>query len=124
MQRNFALANLRPKLVSCNSMHGQKKRRKRAADGLIEIDGITLRWSFVSEPQWTSVYGAKGICFSVHSQNGNHRELVLEYPFQQPGKRPQFPQRPSFSPGTIEAGVRRAIAAAKLRERLPDDCLP
>ena len=92
-------------------MHGQKKRRKRTADGLFEIDGQLLRWSLVSEPQWTTEHGAKGICFSVQAQKGGHRELVLEYPFEQPGLRPEFPQRPALSAATLEADVRRVIAA-------------
>jgi hypothetical protein len=92
-------------------MHGQKKRRERTADGLVEIDGAILCWKLISEPQWTTEHGGKGICFSVQAQDESHRELVLEYPYQQTGWRPQFPQRPVFSPKTIEADVRRAIAA-------------
>lgn len=92
-------------------MHGQKKRRKRTAEGVLEIDGLFFFWRLVSEPQWTSEHRAKGICFSVQAQEGSHRELILEYPFRQPGKVPQFPQRPAFSLKTIAADVQRAIAA-------------
>ena len=92
-------------------MHGQKKRRKRTAEGVLDVDGTLLQWRLVSEPQWTTEHGAKGICFSVQAQEGSHRELLLEYPFEQPGRMPMFPQRPAFSAKTLEADVRRAVAA-------------
>ena len=95
-------------------MRGQKKRRRRSLEGLIEVDGVSLCWELLSEPQWTSEHGYKGLCISVRSEDGRHRELILEYPF--PNKRtgnglPQIPQRPKFSIKTIEADVRRAMAA-------------
>jgi hypothetical protein len=51
---------------------------------------------------------------SVHVLGGHNRELILEYPF--PKKRnsvglPQIPQRPKFSPKTVEVDVRKAVAA-------------
>jgi hypothetical protein len=66
-------------------MHGQKKRRKRSLEGLTEVDGVRLSWQLVSEPQWTSEDGYKGLCISVRTEDGAHRELVLEYPM--PNKR-------------------------------------
>ena len=72
-------------------MHGQKKRRKRTAAGSLDIDGTALRWQLISEPQWTSE-GSKGLCFSVTGESEHTlRELVLEYPFEQTGWRPQLP---------------------------------
>ena len=91
-------------------MHGQKKRRKRTLDGFIEIDGAALRWELLSEPQWTSE-GSKGLCFSVKAEGGKHRELLLEYPFEQTGWRPQLPQRPAISSKLLEIDIRRAITA-------------
>jgi hypothetical protein len=95
-------------------MHGQKKRRKRTMEGLIAVDGNNLRWSLVSEPQWTTEDGHIGLRISVQTDDARHRELILEYPF--PKKLtgvglPQLPQRPRFSVKTIEGDVRQAIAA-------------
>lgn len=95
-------------------MHGQKKRRKRTMEGLIVIDGNSLKWWLVSEPQWTTEDGYIGLRISVQTEDARHRELVLEFPF--PKKvtgvgSPQLPQRPKFSVKTIEANVRQAIAA-------------
>jgi hypothetical protein len=97
-----------------SAMHGQKKRRKRTMEGLIAVDGNSLKWRLVSEPQWTSEDGYIGLRISVQTEDAHHRELILEYPF--PKKvtgvgLPQLPQRPKFSVKTIEASVRRAIAA-------------
>lgn len=94
-------------------MHGQKKRRKRTMEGLIAVDDHKLKWSLISEPQKTTEHGYMGLRISVRSDDGEHRELIMEYPF--PGKRtgngsPQIPQRPNFSVKTVESDVRRAIA--------------
>jgi hypothetical protein len=95
-------------------MHGQKKRHKRPKEGLIEIDSVSLCWRLLSEPQWTTEHGYKGLCISVRTEDERHRELILEYPFDR--KRalsrlplPKLPQRPKFSVKTIEAVVRQAI---------------
>jgi hypothetical protein len=95
-------------------MHGQKRRRKRTTNGSISVDGIKLHWELVSEPQWTTEHGYKGLCFSVQTEGAHHRELILEY--QIPRKLtgigiPQLPQRPKFSVKTIEADILRAMAA-------------
>lgn len=95
-------------------MHGQKKRRKRTMDGLIAVNGNRLKWRLVSEPQWTTEDGLKGLCVSVQREDGRHRELILEYPFPKKTTSigaPQLPQRPKFSVKTIEADVRNAMAA-------------
>lgn len=96
-------------------MHGQKKRRKRSLDGSITVDGVILNWRLLSEPQWTSEHGYKGLCISVRTEDGRHRELILEYPFPKKcganglPQPPQLPQRPKFSEKTVEAGVRQAM---------------
>jgi hypothetical protein len=95
-------------------MHGQKKRRKRTMEGLIAVDGNSLKWGLVSEPQWTTEDGYIGLRISVQTEDARHRELVLEYPFPKKVTGvgiPQLPQRPKFSVKTIEANVRQAIAA-------------
>jgi hypothetical protein len=95
-------------------MHGQKKRRKRSLEGQIVVDDLKLKWSLLSEPQKTTEHGYIGLRISVRSEDDEHRELIMEYPF--PGRRtgngsPQIPQRPYFSVKTVEADVRRAIAS-------------
>jgi hypothetical protein len=93
-------------------MHGQKKRRKRTMDGSFSVDGNDLKWSLLSEPQWTTEDGYRGLRISVRLDE-RHRELILEYPF--PDKHTgngslQIPQRPQFSVKTLEADVHRAVA--------------
>ncbi len=95
-------------------MHGQKKRRKRTLEGLIAVDGNRLKWCLVSEPQLTTEEGYKGLRISVQSEDGHHRELLLDYPFPKKftgNGSPQVPQRPKFSARTLESNVRQAIAA-------------
>jgi hypothetical protein len=95
-------------------MHGQKKRRKRSLGGLIRVEGVRLSWRLLSEPQYTSEHGYKGLCISVRTEDERHRELILEYPFPEKvtgNGMPQIPQRPRFSVKTIEADVRQAIVA-------------
>ena len=106
----------RPKSQSAKiaRMHGQKKRRKRSMEGLISVEGISLYWQLLSEPQRTTAHGFKGLCISVSTEDGCHRELVLEYPM--PNKftgngSVQIPQRPKFSDKTIEDAVRQAMSA-------------
>jgi hypothetical protein len=95
-------------------MHGQKKRRKRFREGLITVEGVSLFWRLISEPQWTTEDGYRGLRISVRAADGHHRELILEYPFPKKFNSigiPKLPQRPKFSEKTVEADVRQAIAA-------------
>lgn len=95
-------------------MHGQKKRRKRTLSGTIAVESLSLHWELLSEPQWSSEDGYKGACISVRTEDGRHRELILEYPFPQKvtgNGIPQIPQRPKISVATIEADIRKAIAS-------------
>ncbi|MES2391568.1 MAG: hypothetical protein V4555_08000 [Acidobacteriota bacterium] len=83
-------------------------------DGLIEMNGMKLVWRLISEPQFTSEDGYRGICISVVAKDGRHRELELQFPM--PDKTtgntmPQLPQRPKFSEKDVEAGVIDAIAS-------------
>jgi hypothetical protein len=94
--------------------HGQKKRRKRSIDGTIAVDGISLVWRLISEPQWTTEDGYRGLRISVRTQEGSHRELILEFPFPEKTTSlgiPQLPQRPKFTELTVERGIRQAITA-------------
>ena len=95
-------------------MHGQKKRRKRSLEGPIAVDGVSFHWRLLSEPQWTTEHGYKGLCVSVQMEDGQHRELVLEYPFPKkcrPNGMRRLPQRPKLSEKAVEAGVRQAMAS-------------
>ena len=70
-------------------------------------------WKLISEPQ--AVERLVGMRISVRADGGRNRELILEYPFPQKAIKstglPHFPERPKFSAKTIEAGIRKAIAA-------------
>jgi hypothetical protein len=37
-------------------------RGKRFREGLIGVDGKRLFWQLVSEPQWISEHGYRGLC--------------------------------------------------------------
>lgn len=95
-------------------MHGQKRYGKRSLEGSMTLDGTNLTWKLISEPQLIEGRSPRGLCISVRAEGGRNRELILEYPF--PKKQNaigilQVPQRPKFSPRTIEAGIRKALAA-------------
>jgi hypothetical protein len=94
-------------------MHGQKKRRKRTLDGSISMNGNSLSWSLLSEPQWSTEHGYIGLRIAVRTEDEAHRQLILEYPYPKTagGSALPLPQRPSISVKTIEADVRDAIAA-------------
>jgi len=66
-------------------MQGQKKRRKRTFGGEIVVEAHKSKWSLMSEPQKTTEHGYVGLRISVRSEDEEHRELIMEYPF--PGKR-------------------------------------
>lgn len=92
----------------------KRPRRKRSLDGLIAVDGIRLTWRLLNEPLWSSEDGYIGLRISVGTEDGRHRQLIVEYPF--PKKvtgvgLPQLPQRPKLSEKAIETGVRQAMAA-------------
>jgi hypothetical protein len=82
--------------------------------GLITLGEYKLNWSLLSEPQWTTEDGYRGLRISVRADDEKHRELILEYPF--PDKHTgngalQIPQRPKFSVKTLESDVRRAVTS-------------
>jgi hypothetical protein len=95
-------------------MHGQKKRRKRSLSGSIAVHETLFYWTLVSEPQWVSEHGFKGLCISVQVKGGRYRELILEFPFPKKANRigiPQIPQRPQIPLKAIETAIRQAMAA-------------
>ena len=100
-------------------MHGQKRYGKRSLEGLVTIDGINLLWNLVSEPQLIGGVGARGIQISVQAEGRHGREVILEYPFPRkrllktnhPLNEWQVPQRPKFSAKSLEADIRKALAA-------------
>ncbi len=102
-------------------MHGQKKRRKRRIGERAVIDGFALCWELISEPQFTTEHGYRGLRIEVRMEEGAHRELILEYPF--PRKKPievggrsgslwpGFRLRPKMSATWVEDDIRHAMAA-------------
>jgi hypothetical protein len=97
----------------------QTRYGKRLLRGSVKIEGTNLIWNLVSEPQLIGGVGARGIQISVRAEGKHGRELILEYPF--PRKRLlktnhplgewQVPQRPKFSAKSLEADIRKALAA-------------
>jgi hypothetical protein len=95
---------------------GLKKRRKRTIEGEASIDGVTLHWELISEPQRISNVennGYKGMCITVRVVGEARRELIIEYPFPRTAAGfPQFlPIRPDVTPKRVEASIRQAIDA-------------
>ena len=62
------------------------KRRKREIGGKLEVGGYPLRWSLKSEQIWDPNGAHTGLRVSVEREDEAHRELVLEYPFQEGGR--------------------------------------
>jgi hypothetical protein len=93
---------------------GLKKRRKRTIEGQAVIDGVSMLWELVSEPQWSnSGDGYKGLCISVRVADEVRRELVIEYPYPKgaDGRPLPVPQRPTIGPKFVEASIHQAINA-------------
>src|SRR6266436_9372180 len=95
-------------------MVGQKRYGKRSIEGSVTIDGVKLIWQLLSEPQAIAGEGLRGMRISVQVSGGHNRELILEYPFPEKlgaMELAHFPQRPKFSSKTVEADIRKALAA-------------
>lgn len=77
------------------------------------VEGFNLCWQLTSEPQWSTENGYQGLCVSVRTEDKNHRELILQYPYprSKSGRYLSLPQRPKVSTRSIEADVRRALSA-------------
>ncbi len=93
---------------------GLKKRRKRTIDGKAVIDGVSMLWALVSEPQWSNSGGGyKGLCISVRVADEARRELVIEYPYPKgaDGRPLPVPQRPTVTPKLVEASIHHALEA-------------
>lgn len=93
---------------------GLKKRRKRTIEGAAEIEGVSLRWELLSEPQWSnSGDGYKGLCISVRVVHEARRELIIEYPYPKgnDGRPLPVPQRPAVTLKAVEASIGQALNA-------------
>ena len=82
------------------------KRRKRDLSGALVLDGYPLSWTLKSEQIWDPSGDHTGLRFSVIRTDEAHRELILEYPFQEmPGGKTA---RPEIRSETLESDIRRA----------------
>jgi hypothetical protein len=86
-------------------------RAKRSVEAKITIDGYELIWTLEREPKWHTD-GPRGLAISVKLSEGNHKELLLEYPYPKwkPGPVRNL-ERPRIMPAVIEAGIRAAMEA-------------
>ena len=85
------------------------KRRKREISGKLEVGGYPLRWSLKSEQIWDPKGEHVGLRLSVERADEAHRELILEYPFQElPGGRTA---RPDINVHRLADDVRAAMDA-------------
>ncbi len=83
------------------------KKRKRELTGVLEIDGFPLRWTLRSEQVWSPDGEHIGVRISVERSDEPHRELILEYPFQDLGKT----GRPEIDQDRIAGDIRQAMEA-------------
>ena len=85
------------------------KRRKRDLSGALIVNDYPLHWSLKSEQIWSPSGDHTGLRLSVERSDEAHRELILEYPFREmPGGKTE---RPAVKIETLEADIRRAMAA-------------
>ena len=83
------------------------KRRKRELGGSLEVEGYPLRWSLKSEQIWSPKGEHVGLRLSVERQDEAHRELVLEYPFQEGARI----ERPDIDRDRLGRDIRQAMEA-------------
>jgi hypothetical protein len=83
------------------------KRRKRELGGRLEVGGYPLRWTLKSEQIWSPKGDHIGLRLSVEREDQTHRELVLEYPFQEGGRI----ARPDIDRDGLDRDIRRAMEA-------------
>jgi hypothetical protein len=83
------------------------KRKKRELGGRLEVAGYPLRWSLKSEQIWSPGGDHVGLRLSVEREDEAHRELVLEYPFQEGGRI----ERPDIDLHGLAGDVGRAMEA-------------
>jgi hypothetical protein len=95
-------------------MYSQSKRRKRSIAGVAAVDGNSLTWALLSEPQF-NIGGDDhiGLRISVQVADAARRELILEFPFptDKAGKTHYLPQRPPVTQTAVETAISQAIAA-------------
>jgi hypothetical protein len=85
------------------------KRRKRELEGTLEVEGFPLRWTLRSEQIWDAHGDHLGLRLSVERADEAHRELILEFPFQEmPGGKTE---RPDVDRDGLADAVRRAMDA-------------
>ncbi len=85
------------------------RRKKRELGGELTVGGFPLRWSLKSEQIWDPHGAHTGLRLSVERADENHRELVLEYPFQEmPGGKIERPMPDSHR---LESDIRAAMEA-------------
>jgi len=83
------------------------KRKKRELSGRLEVEGYPLRWVLKSEQIWSPTGDHIGLRLSVEREDEAHRELVLEYLFQE-GSRIA---RPEIDRDRLGQDIRRAMEA-------------
>jgi len=83
------------------------KRKKRELSGSLVVEGYPLRWSLKSEQIWSPAGDHVGLRLSVERQDEAHRELVLEYPFQEGSKI----SRPDIDRDRLGKDIRSAMDA-------------
>lgn len=95
-------------------------RKKRDINGLVSVEGETLRWSVKSEQAWGTSDGDIGLRLTLmrHDETlnryGKHkpwRELVLQFPFEKPKHATRFPDKPRVDPERLARAVKLAMDA-------------
>ena len=99
------------------------QRKKRGITGKLVVNGVTLLWEVRSEPQRNDD-GNIGMRLTVQAEgvvttrnpsvpkNKAHRELILEYAFENRQRKPsRFPDRPKIDPAALTADIRLAMEA-------------
>ena len=86
-------------------------RAKRSVEAKVLVNGHELVWTLEREPKWHTD-GPRGLAILVRLSEGNHKELLLEYPYPKwkPGPQRNL-ERPRIMPAVIEAGIRAAMEA-------------
>ena len=82
----------------------------RSLSGIINVDGLNYVWAVQREPQWCTVDGYRGMVISVQ-QEGEQREVWLEFPIPQSGNGSLHLRRPKITDTIVANGVRAALAA-------------
>ena len=88
------------------------KRRRRDLGGSLVVENYPLRWTLRSEQIWNASGDHVGLRLSVAAAEGNHRELILQYPFVKRQKSAsRFPDKPRVDPVNLVADIGLAMEA-------------